>query len=880
MLTAQGGRVAESGLRDPARKRAHAVRIPAGETITIDGRLNEGLWRQAPILSDFEAREPIEFGTPSDSTHVSFLFDEKALYVGAHLWSHDPGSIPRGVTRHDGFANSEEFTVSLDSYHDRRTAYSFSVTAGGVRNDYYRPRDTQDFESWDYTFDPVWEAKVTFDSTGWWAEMRIPFSQLRFNTGSDQIWGLNVNRFRPQLNESDYWVVVPRNEATFISHWGTLEGIQGIQPSHRIELLPYVASNGTFTGAPFAANPFDHASQIDNRLGIDLKMGLGPNLTLNAAINPDFGQVEADPAEVNLTGFETFFEERRPFFTEGAQLLRGNVPNYFYSRRIGARPHGEPVADFTEIPQHTQIISAAKVTGRLASGLSIGLLTAVTAREFANAYDSLSKTIARSEAEPASAYGVLRLEQQFAGSNSTAGFSMAGVHRSFAPGSPVAAQLSRAALAGGLDWVLRFKQGEFEFGGNVGGSYVAGDTAAIHLLQEDQAHYFQRPDVHHVHVDPTRTELFGYKATVRLDKKGGQHWLGGVMFDAESPGFETNDMGRLQHSDDLDLIWNVAYRENVPGPLFRRFTLGVNGRTNWSFGGIRNESRFTLTNRALLRNFAFVSLDPWFSPRSLSSTLTRGGPLMGTGQAGGIDASFNSNFLRANEWHTRLSGSVDEFGGWRVAATVGASFRPSASLGVSIEPRYTRLLNSRQYLTVDASGVATFGRRYVFGFIHESILSTQFRVNYAFSPVLTLEAYAEPFAASGRYDRIGELESAGSRNLRTYGTDGTSITRAPGGYYLGSDARSHDTFLVPDDDFNTLSFRSNLVLRWEWNRGSSLFLVWQQNRSGFCSYLDLTPCSPGMVPGTSVRTASLSDALRAPGNNFLALKISYWLPVN
>jgi hypothetical protein len=292
-------------------KRAQAGRVTS--PIRLDGRLDDAAWARATFVSDFLLREPVEFGEPSDRTEVAFLYDDAALYVAGRLHSADPASVPRAITRRDQYGNAEHLVVSLDPHFDRRTAFSFSVSAGGARQDFAHARD--EFWSRDFTYDPVWDAAVAFDSLGWTVEMRIPFSQLRFSRAEVQRWGLNIQRWIPQRNEEVWWVVVPRNETGFVSRFGLLEGITGIAPSRRMELLPYVAATGTFASAVDPADPFTDRREGTFRAGVDFRMGLGPSLTLNSTVNPDFGQVEADPAVLNLTAFETFFDERRPFFT-------------------------------------------------------------------------------------------------------------------------------------------------------------------------------------------------------------------------------------------------------------------------------------------------------------------------------------------------------------------------------------------------------------------------------------------------------------------------------------------------------------------------------------------------------------------------------------
>lgn len=859
-------------------KQAVAVRLVS--PVSVDGRLAEEAWTRARFFDDFQLKEPVQFGPPGDRTEVAFLFDDDALYVGVRAHSRDPAAVPRDVTRRDQYGNSEHIVVSIDPYLDRRTAYSFSITAGGVRRDYFHPRDSEDFGARDFTYDPVWEARAVIDSAGWTAEMRIPYSQIRFNDRDAHIWGLNVNRWIPQRNEDAYWVVVPRNETGFASRFGTLTGIEGIRPRAQVELLPYVAANTDHRSRVDTDNPFAEEWNGGGRAGADLKAGLGPSLTLNATVNPDFGQVEADPAQLNLSAFETIFDERRPFFTEGRQYIEGRVPNYFYSRRIGARPRGVASGDYVDTPDNTTILGAAKITGRTASGLQVGALTALTQREYARTWHAGSGSFGREEVEPATVYGVMRLQQQFGASQSVAGVSLSGMNRFFSGLSPLASRFTTRALAGGVDWVLRFQGGRYELTGHAGMSHVAGDPAVLRLIQTSPAHYFQRPDAESSRYDPDRTSMTGFTAMIRGDKNAG-NWLWGVQLNTESPEFETNDMGRLQSGDDIEFSGDINYRMTTPGRTFRRWTLGVFTRTKWNYDWDRGDTRFVLFANAQFANYIEARLDLFHKPRDLSDDLTRGGPLMGTGDFVGMSGGFNSNFSNPNGWRVNYELARGEFGTDIAVLSGSLFFRPSANFGFSIDPQYLRHTNPRQYVgTLPGGPAVTYGSRYIFGTVDQTVLATTLRLNYTFAPDLTLEVYAQPFTASGNYSRFGELPAPRRGDLRRYGTDGTTITALSDQFHTVTDTRYGGTFEIPNPDFNVFSLRSNVVLRWEWRRGSTLYLVWQQNREGACSpFLDIRDCPTSAPPGTGSRPGFLTDVFGLPGDNFLAIKASYWIPV-
>ncbi|MFN8650318.1 MAG: DUF5916 domain-containing protein [Gemmatimonadales bacterium] len=840
-----------------AGKVFQAKRIESG-LIRVDGKLDEAAWEQAAWRTDFLDKEPVQGATPSGSTAVAFFYDEHALYIGARMASANPAGIPRSVSRRDQFTDAEHLVIALDTYHDRRTAYSFVISSGGVRSDYYHPSDGEG--SRDYTWDPVWDAAVTRDDQGWIAEARIPFSQLRFTAAGTQEWGVQINRWMPRVNEDVYWIVIPQDETGWSSRFGLLEGIEGVKPSRRMELVPYVATNGTFRSAT-PGDPFEDGSRFTTRAGTDFKMGLGPNLTLDATVNPDFGQVEADPAEVNLSAFETFFSERRPFFTEGAQLLRGNGPNYFYSRRVGQAPRGEASGDFIDRPSNATILGAGKVSGRLRGGTSMAFLTAVTDRETARTYDSASARFGRASIEPLTFYGVGRAQQEFGSSQSVVGVSLTTVERGLGD-SGLRSLLARRAITGGADWTLRFRGGAYVVNGFAGMSHVAGSPGAMLAVQQSPAHFMQRPDATEFRLDSTRTSLTGWTAALSASKNAGTHWLWSVGGSAESPLLELNDAGRLQSANDLEASGQLRYREIQPGPLFYRWSTNVFVGKAWNYGGIARGTQASWGNNFTLRNYWRVFVGAFGERPGLNDDLTRGGPLMGNPGSWGGDLNLAGYEASPAYWDLSLNLRRDDAGGWNRSLAGSIRVRPSPAVQISITPRWQRGVSSRQYVEArDSGSAATYGGRYIFAKVDRTTLSAQARVNYAFTPALSLELYAEPFAASGRYFAFGELPRARSYRIRRYGTDGTTVTTQPDGSRVVSDGAT--SFTIDTRDFNVLSFRSNLVLRWEWHPGSTLFMVWQQDRFGEAT--------------RNVGTRSLVDSFGAEGSNFVALKVSYWL---
>jgi len=844
---------------DSLARQVVATRVE-GAAPRLDGRLDDAAWAQAVPATGFLQREPTEGAPAPEATEVRIVYTHDALYIGARMFSAAPDAIRSMVARRDRTIPSEQLVVSLDTRADHRTAYSFAITPGGVRTDYFHPSDFEDAR--DYSFDPVWEAKTAVDSLGWTAELRIPFTQLRYNPASAQHWGINLVRHVPARNEDGYWVLVRRTETGWSSRMGRLEGIVDIPPARRLELAPYVAGNATRFGAVDAADPFSKRTETGARVGGDLKMGLGPNLTLDATLNPDFGQVEADPAEVNLTAFETFFEERRPFFVEGSDLLGGR--GTFYSRRIGAPPPGFATTTYAQAADNTTILGAAKVTGRLPSGLAIGGIGAVTERERIATYDATSGTFGTAVVAPLTVYGIATARQELGRNRSTVAATFTAVERALEPGSLLASLVARHAYTGLVDARWRWAGGRYDISAYVGVSRVAGDTLAILEAQRSPRRYYQRPDAGHVEVDPSRTSLTGVTAGINHSKLAG-NWRWDIDYTHETPGLELNDIGSLGSADDRGLFWDVYYRRTRPGRAFHNWTVGVFQGNEWNFDGDRKFTQVGMWWEATLRNFWRPSAQISGRLRALSDDQTRGGPLMQTAANWSLDLGLANRAGARTGWWLEATVARNELDGHVFETEAGLSTRPGTRWDLSLQSRFRRETVARQYVTTTAGGPpATFGERYIFAYLERSDVVIQLRAGYAVTPSFTVEAYVEPFASSGRYRDFGELAAPRRFDLRTYGAAaGTTITRNGDTTYTVVDGASQFDLEVPD--FDVRSLRSNLVLRWEWQPGSTLFLVWQQDRFR------------NSIPRKDVGVNGLWDAFRIPGDHFLALKVSYWI---
>ena len=592
--------VARSVGAQPSPKRASAVRIPSSQAPRIDGRLDDAAWRGAVPIEDFAQQRPVEGAEPTERTQVFVRYDDDALYIGARMFRKEPRDIARSVTRRDGQGNAERLQVTFDTQRDRRTGYAFAVSAAGVRTDFHHSQDDE-HRGRENQYDPIWSADAQVDSLGWTAEMRIPFSQFRFPVSDTQEWGFQLDRWLPDKNEDLQWIVIPSRENGYISRFGTLTGISGIKAARPTELLPYVAVDATKSAVSNARNPFRNPTKT--RGGLDAKFGIGSNLTVDATVNPDFGQVEADPAEVNLSAFETIVDERRTFFTEGQQLLRVDGPNYFYSRRIGSAPHLSASGDFSDQPRASTILGAAKLTGRTASRLSVGALAAVTGRSEARVFFLDSLTTHRVSVEPQTEYAVVRLQQEVGKQASTIGGTFTAMHRDVNTLPQLAGLLSREAMSGGVDWRIRMQQGRYAVSGWAGYSYVTGDTLAMTRIQRSSAHFFQRPDGGYLGYNTALRSLAGYTASIRADKDAGRHVLWGAQVVAESPGYEVNDVGRLQSADDIEYNADIQIRETLPGRYLQNWRLGFVTRGAFNYGGDRTNHELQQNTTVTFKNF-------------------------------------------------------------------------------------------------------------------------------------------------------------------------------------------------------------------------------------------------------------------------------------
>ncbi|HEX7091744.1 MAG TPA: DUF5916 domain-containing protein, partial [Longimicrobiales bacterium] len=659
--------------------------VRAAGAITVDGRLTEPAWQAATPITAFTQVEPDEGRPVSQPTEVRILYDRDALYVGAML--HDSVGVASRLGRRDAYMeDSDWFSIALDTHHDHLTAVRLMVNPAGVRSDETLAGGDED--GGDESWDPVWEARTAVMADGWSVEMRIPFSQLRFATAAEQVWGMQLERTIARRQEEAVFAFTPRSERGGVARYGHLTGIRGIDRGRGLELLPYSVARAEYAptagddDAPFA-DPYRDGADYFASLGLDLKYRLASNLTLDATINPDFGQVEVDPAVVNLTAFETQFDEKRPFFVEGSDIFDfGGGTELVYSRRIGGAPRWSPpdAALYESVPDAATILGAAKLTGRTA-GWTIGVIEAVTAEE-AGRYITPAGEEVEEVAAPLTSWFAGRIERNLREGRTTVGGLATAVNRRLG-GLPLAQRLRASAYAGGIDFRHEWADRAWSVSGHIAASRIAGEPEAIAAAQTSSARYFQRPDADHLRFDPAATTLTGYDASIELSKESGLHWRGDLELSVRSPGFEVNDLGFQQDADRIEAEGSLRYVEQRPGRVFREWSIELGQGAEWNHGRDFLGGSLSLEAEGELLSYWDGELSVSRDFAGLDDRLTRGGPLTRSVARTGVFARVESDSRRAWTIEADVSYERDAAGGDELAVELGVSLRPSDALSFS-----------------------------------------------------------------------------------------------------------------------------------------------------------------------------------------------------
>ncbi len=901
-------RVADAGTVDSARLRHRSISAlrAGGDEPRVDGSLDDPIWRRAFAdprirVDDFVEASPQPGVVPALATVAAFAFDDEAVYVAVRAYDPAPDSIVAPYPRRDLEVRSDWIFVELDTRHDRRTGLSLGVNPRGVQVDGTWDNDV----NYDYSWNGVWQAAATIDSLGWTAEFRIPFSQLRSAAPAggerDVVWGMNIYRHTVHRGSSSNWSPrLPSFGGRVISHFNDLRGMELPREQHRFELRPFVLVESEPSAHPASATLAPPGSPGPTRgsgalairdrrtsdisAGLDATVHLMHGVTLDATVNPDFGQVEADPSQINLTTFETFLQEKRPFFVNGADVFHFDlgVPfttrdddftleQAFYSRRIGAPPHGTPPASAlaSNIPLATDVIGALKLSGRVANHWTMGAMAAAT-RDASARYVDAGGDVARVRVEPRSLFGAARLQRDFHDGASAAGLFVSGVDRGAMDAGP-ASLLVKHALFVGTD--ARHRIGDYEVSGFAGASRVTGDAAAMTGVMHGPGHWLQRPDASYARFDTTATSATGVAARVRFARVDGGNLTWSITGYGISPRFDVDDQGFQHNADWLLALGTVRYQRNEPHDgehIFRRWAIGSDQLgLGWSWGGERRATVLNLHADGDLWSYWGGSLSVDRELSSLSLELLRGGaavkmPARTTFSLGVYSDTRRAAQLQLNTSYSREPGSGSN--SLDIAPTITARVADRLALTGSVE--YTHSVNGWQYLGEPVLGDGS--SQIILARLGASTLSFTARADYAFSPHLTLQLYAQPYFGAGRYDRLAYALQRGTHatieelGARAWRLDDGSLAMDLSD--VGSPDQSRVAH-IPNPDFTLRELHGSAVLRWEYLPGSELFLVWTQTRSGSDHF------------GSLDTGRDMSDLLALHPKNVLLVKMSYhWEP--
>lgn len=824
-------------------KRSYTTKAIVGEPPTIDGVLDEPAWDLVEWTTDYVEFEPDVGTPPTEQTKMKIIYDSKNLYVAFKCYQEDPATIEKRMGRRDSFAG-DWIEINIDSYNDDRTAFSFTASVSGVKGDEFVSNNG---DNWDSSWNPIWYLDTKIDEDGWTAEMRIPLSQLRFGNEQEQVWGLQSTRRYFNNEERSTWQPLEANPPGWVSEFGELRGLIGLTPQKQLEIQPYTVTQ-LDTYEAEAGNPFRDGSDTKLTGGLDAKIGITNDLTLDLTINPDFGQVDADPGAIALDGFEIFFQERRPFFVENKNVfdfrIGGGADNLFFSRRIGRTPQGFTSADgnlgeIEDIPNFTTILGAAKFSGKTKNGWAIGVLESVTAKEYGeikldtreDVINNLSEVGKPREelVEPFTNYLVTRAQKDFNDRNSFIGAIFTATNRKIEDNVSF---LRKSAYTGGLDFRHNWKDRTYYFLGNVNFSTVNGSKEAIELTQRSLTHLFQRTDASHVEVDPNRTSLTGTGGRFEIGKGGGGNWRYNIGGHWKSPELELNDIGFLRQADVITQYANIRRLFNKPTSWFRRASLRFEQFTQFDFEGNYNRIQYEFNANVNYINNWWTDIGGAHKPRIYTNTILRGGPrwrwseenfwylFSGTDQRkkfsmtlGYVDSRAKQNNFSLQRYEVRFR------------------YQPINSLSMSLNLEYEENPNRTQYVTeTDFAGTP----RYIMGEIDNESLSATLRVNYNINPNLTIQYYGQPFIFKAKFSNFNYVNNPIAEDLNDrvtwYNNDQISFDNNV--YSVDENQDSIIDYQFSNPDFAFVQFRSNLVARWEYIPGSEIFLVWSQGITG------------------------------------------------
>ncbi len=835
----------------------------------IDGDISEDAWNVVEWSSDFTEKDPDEGTPPSYQTKFKVMYDAKYLYVAIRAFDDEPDLIQQRLSRRDGFAG-DRVNVIIDSYHDKRTAFVFTTTAAGVKGEEIA---TQNGNNWDESWNPIWYTDAKVDDKGYTVEMKIPFSQLRFGKAKEQIWGFNINRTIFRFQERSLWQRIPNSQSGFISEAGELHGLIDLVSQKQLEIQPFTVLQYDNYPAE-TGNPFRDGSDFKVNGGLDAKIGITNDLTLDLTINPDFGQVEADPGAIALDGFQIFFREQRPFFVENKNIFdfefANGRDNLFYSRRIGRNPHKKKGTDpntdlvladgeYADIPINSTILGAAKFSGKTQNGWSIGILESITANEYAEIREVNGDT--REEiVEPLTNYFVARAQKDFNERNTFIGGIFTATNRDLRGNFN---QLHKAAYTGGLDFRHNWKDRDYFVEGNIIASKVLGSKEAITATQKALRHNFNRVDANHVNVDVNRTSLTGTGGRIEVGKAGGGNWRYNGGFIWRSPELELNDVGFLRQTDEMIQFANLRYLWQVPKGIYRNIQLRFAQFSTYDFDGNYNRIQYEIQGNVNWKNNWWTELEIGHKPRIFTNVFLQGGPRWRFSEENymalffGTDRSKKVSFTLG---HVNTAAKQDNFAFQRYVLRI--NYQPFDALSMSFSTEYDKNPNRTQYVNQTDFGSV---KRYILGEIDNQSWSTTLRMNYSINPNFSIQFYGQPFIARGRYSNFNYVKNAVAENLNDRVTwyDKNQISLTNGVYNIDENLDGNTDYSFNKPDFSFVQLRTNLVARWEYIPGSELFFVWARGGTGSAD------------PNSSLTTGIRNQIIDRPLEDTFLIKATY-----
>ncbi len=828
-----------SGAITFAQTKAFQTLRISGKAPVIDGFHDEEVWQSVEWSGDFVQHDPNDGATPSQNTAFKVLYDDNNLYFIIRAFDSVPGKIVDRLSRRDT-DDGDWLAVSIDSYADKQTAFTFGITSAGVKFDFMFVNDNGTDANWE----AVYYTATTIDALGWTAEMRIPLSQLRFAKKDRHTWGLNIFRYIYRKQELSLWQSIPRMAPGFVSLYGELNGLNDLVPRRALEILPYTYAKATFDKNE-EDNPLKTAQQYSGTAGIDGKVAVTNDLTLNFTINPDFGQVEADPSVVNLTAFETFFPEKRPFFVEGKNIFNfkltgvdseNNLNTLFYSRRIGRAPHYNPPTDsgvYVKAPEQTTILGSFKLSGKTKKGFSIGIIESVTKNEFATIDDNGVRS--KVSIEPLTNYLIARASQDFNKGTTVIGGMFTATNRTIK--ELQLNYLPDAAYTGGVNAIHFWKNKTYYLSGRAVFSSIKGSKESIDYLQRSAVRYFNRPDMDHVTYDPTRTSLQGYGGTVEIGKAGTGKWQFLSYMTVRSPGLDFNDAGYLKQADEIQHLFWLRYRKYKPFGAFRWASVNFTEYITWDFGLETINKGLDLYTNGQFTNYYTAGAGINYAGDNLSRSELWGGPALLLPAILNFSAFTETDsrkkiMLRASTSH--YFGEQGYYNSHRYSLEI--TYKPLNTLLFSLIPLYNTGFNQLQYVAEVATGDEP---RYIMASLNRQVFELSMRVNVSLTPELSIQYYAQPFIFAGKYSDYKRItdprNSSFTERYHVFGSSEISYNSEWDAYIVDEDGNGESDYGFYKPDFHFLQYRSNMVFRWEYRTGSSIYLVWSQGRTGIAA---------------------------------------------